>query len=508
MASQDVNGITLPSGGASALGSVARSAVLWSGGSNLLRDLLQFATMLALVRLLTPEDYGRAALAQTALILISVLSFKTFIPHALQLRDPAAVDWQSHFTAAIALNVFAFALTLVVAGAFSLTERYAKAALPLAILSIVFLIEIMATLRHFMTRVAFQWRRFRILITMGSFLDSFGALAIAAVGGGVWALILPRLLFGVPAVIDLFLLAKWRPSWSWSWLRYRETARFGINRMGSAGLIAGRQTVEQMTLAGFYDFAVLGVFTRGVGLATMVAGRIGALAISALYPVITRAEQGSDRFQRIAGLVLRSVSWMTIPAAIFLALAASDVVGLLYGAKWTGVIALLPLAAIQVALGGLAETAYQLLLANDEVKACFRIDILSAVICVVLALWLIPFGPQIYLCGLAAHSALVLTLTLVVLRAKGGIRLAELPATFTPPLTAGLIAGAVLVGLHAALRSIEMLSVRVGIDALVFSVVFLIIIRLGFPRPLRELLHVAPGGRQFALFTYLPMNSD
>jgi PST family polysaccharide transporter len=240
----------------------------------------------------------------------------------------------------------------------------------------------------------------------------------------------------------------------------------------------------------------------------MAAGRIGALAISALYPVITRAEQGSDRFQRIAGLVLRGVSWMTIPAVIFLALAAPDLVGLLYGAKWTGVIALLPLAGIQVALGGLGEATYQLLLANDEVKTCFRIDILSAVICVVLALWLIPFGPQIYLCGLAVHSALVLMLTLVVLRAKRGIRLTELPATFMPPLAAGLMAGAVLMGLRAALHSIEILSVRVGIDAFVFSVVFLIIIRLGFPRPLRELLHVAPGGRQFAFFTHLPMNDE
>ncbi len=278
--------------------------------------------------------------------------------------------------------------------------------------------------------------------------------------------------------------------------------------MGSAGLIAGRQTVEQMTLAGFYDFAVLGVFTRGVGLATMAAGRIGALAISALYPVITRAEQGSDRFQRIAGLVLRSVSWMTIPAAIFLALAAPDVVGLLYGAKWAGVIALLPPAAVQVALGGLAETAYQLLLANDEVRACFRIDILSAVICVVLALWLIPFGPEIYLCGLAAHSALVLTVTVVVLRAKGGIRFTEFPVAFMPPFAAGLMAGAVLVGLRTAMRSIDIISVRVGIDALVFSVVFLIILRLGFPGPLREILHVAPGGRQFAFVTHLPMNSE
>src|SRR5439155_13839160 len=138
---------------------------------------LQFATMLALVRLVTAEDYGRAALAQSALVLISVVSFKTFVPHALQLRDPAAVDWQSHFTAAITLNLFAFALTLAVAGVLSLSERYAKAALPLAIMSIVLLIEIPANLRHYMVQVAFGWGRFRILTSIGAFLASIVAVA-------------------------------------------------------------------------------------------------------------------------------------------------------------------------------------------------------------------------------------------------------------------------------------------------------------------------------------------
>jgi O-antigen/teichoic acid export membrane protein len=466
--------------------------------------------MLALVRLLTAEDYGRAALAQTALIFISVLSFKTFIPHALQLRDPAAIDWQSHFTAATALNVFAFALTLVVAGAFSLTEGYAKAALPLAVLSIVFLIEVPASLRHYMVQVAFEWRRFRILMIIGAFLTSILALVIGALGGGVLALVVPGLLFGLPAVVDLFLLAKWRPNWSWSSQKYFETVRFGINRMGSAALVAGRQIVEQMILAGFYDFAVLGVFTRSVGLATVTAGRIGAVVAPSLYPVITRAERGSERFRRIAGLVLCGVAWMTIPATIFLALAAPEMVGLLYGPKWTGVTPLLPLAAVQVALRGLAATAYQLLLACEEVRACLQIDILSAVLGVALAVWLIPLGPQIYLGGVAALSALVLTLTLVILCVRGGIRLAALVVAFVPPVAAGLISGATLLSLRLAMRSIaiDMLAVRAGIDALVFCTIFLLVIRFGFPGPLRELLRVAPGGRQLALVTHLSISSE
>lgn len=493
---------------ASPLASVARGAVLWGGGSNLLHDLLQFTTMLVLVRLLTPEDYGRAALAQTALILISVVSFKTFAPHSLQLRDPAAIDWQSHFTAATALNLFAFALTLVAAGVLSLTDRYAKAALPLAVLSILFLIEIPATLRHYMVQAAFEWGRFRVLTFIGAFLASILAITIAALGGGVWALIVPALLVGLPAVVDLFLLAKWRPNWSWSWRKYRETTHFGINRMGSAGLIAGRQIVEQMALAGLYDFAVLGVFTRSVGLATMSAGRIGAVVVVSLYPVITRAEPRSDRFRRIAGLVLRGVAWMTIPAAIFLALAAPDMVGLLYGSKWTGVTPLLPVAAAQVALGGLAVTANELLLANDDMRVCLGIDILSAMVGVALVFWLLPEGPQLYLCGLAVQSVLVLTLTLIALRATGGIHLAALRAAFVPPIAAGLMAGGTLAVLRSATHSIDVLTVRVGMDALVFAMAFLLVIRLGFAGPLRELLHVAPGGRQLASVMHLSMDDE
>jgi len=272
--------------------------------------------------------------------------------------------------------------------------------------------------------------------------------------------------------------------------------------MGSAGLSGGRQAVEQMTLAGFYDFAVLGVFTRSLGLATMTTGRIGAVIVSSLYPVITRAERGSDRFRRIAGLVLRGVAWLTIPTAIFLALAAPDVVGLLYGTKWTGVIPLLPLAATQVALSGLAATAYELLLANDETRACFGIDVLSALVGVVLVFSLVPQGPQVYLCVVTVQSALVLTLTLILLGATGGIHLAALRAAFVPPLAAALMAGSALVGLRSAICSIDIVTVRVGIDALVFTVAFLVAIRICFPGPLRELLEVAPGGRQLASVMY------
>ncbi|PPC80053.1 MAG: hypothetical protein CTY39_11765, partial [Hyphomicrobium sp.] len=346
----------------------AKSAVMWGGGFTMVRDVIQFANMLVMVRLLTPADYGAFALAQSIIGLLSVFSFASFVSHALQMRDPADVDWQAHFTAAAAINVAIMMIGLAVATVLYHTEQFAQAALPLAGLSLVFLIEIPSTLRDKMLLTQHNWSRSAYLPIIGTLLGCGVGIAIAILGGGYWALVLPVLLFGVPAAIDLLLVAKWRPDWSWSWPRYQETAKFGVTLMGSAGLWRARLATEQHVLAGTYDMSTLGIYSRSVGLATLLAGRIGTIITGSLFPVLTRAERGSIQFRRYAGLVLRGVSWATIPAAAFLAICAIDVVTLLYGDKWSSVIPLIPFAVAGVALIGISSASTSMILANSDVR--------------------------------------------------------------------------------------------------------------------------------------------
>ena len=167
------------------LGSSARSSLTWAGGILLLRGVLQFATMLILVRLLTPTDYGSAALAQSIVGVFSVLSMGTFVAHALQARNPDDVDWQVHFTAALVGNSALTLVTLGLAWALSFSSHYAPAALPLAVLSTAFIVEIPATLRLRMLQVAHNWRRYRLLAFYGTFLSCLTSIAIALLGGGV-----------------------------------------------------------------------------------------------------------------------------------------------------------------------------------------------------------------------------------------------------------------------------------------------------------------------------------
>lgn len=484
------------------LGASARAALMWGAGFTLIRDVLQFATMLVLVRLLSPADYGSMAFAQAVISLLSVMAFGTFASHILQSRDPQQVDWQSHFTAAAVLNSALFVLALGLAFCLSLTERFAAAALPLAVLSLVFILEIPAGLRTFMAQVEHDWRTFRSQLLVGALLGCSAGVVIALMGGGIWALIVQPILAPLPAAADLILVRRWRPAWTWSRTNYLQSAKFGATRVASAAINGSRQLAEQATLAAVFDFTALGIFTRALGLASLLAGRIGTVATSALYPVITRAQSGSEQFRHFAQLVLQGVAWLTIPAAALLSIAANDIVALLYGAKWADVTGLVPLASATIAITGITAAAYYLLLANDQPRTCLAIDVVSGALGMALILLVLPRGAEIYLLSLSAHGCAILTVVLAALAASGGLTWRSAAAALLPSLVAALVALlATSAGRHLHGEAIWP-PLRLALDTLLFAASYLAVLRACFAGQTEALLIASPGGARIRRYLF------
>ena len=261
---------------------------------------------------------------------------------------------------------------------------------------------------------------------------------------------------------------------------------------------------EQTTMAGVYDFATLGVFSRSVGLATMAAGRIGVVATSAIYPVITRAEQGSGQFRRYAGLVLSGVCWATVGAAAFIGVTAADLVHLLYGDTWTSVESLLPLAVASVASYGVLAAATGLLLANNEVHACFYVDLATSTLGAFLALLLIPQSITYYLAGTTILGVALIGLATSLMVARGAIDVAGVLGALLPGLVAAAAGiAAVLICRHYLGFSMYIV-VRLTTDGIVMGLTFAATLRVLFARQLAGLVEVIPGRQLLVRVLLLP----
>lgn len=461
----------------------------------MLRDVAQFIVMLVLVRLLSPSDYGTAAIAQAIIGFVSVVSYNTFSLQALQVRDPSTIDWQAHFSAAMVINIALGLVVLLVAWGLAYTDQYREVALPLAVLSVGFLVEIPGTLRHRMLETIHDWKRYRVLLMIGTVLALGVGLIVGLMGGGVWALVVQPPLLGLPAAFDILVLQRFGPRWTLNLVAWRELMRFGADRAASGLVARGRALNEQALLSSVYDLATLGVFTRANGLATLLGGRIGSVVPMALHPVVTRAERASPRFQRLAALVLRGVCWTTVPSAVFLAIAAQDIVSVLYGPKWERVVPLLPLAAFWVGITGIWNTLSGLLVANGDSRPAVLIDISAAASAVLIAFLVISFGPEQYLMWLTVHSLLIAAITIMLLVHQRAMTRSDVVWAVLPAFVGALVAGAAVVGVHRNLEMPDFEIARLALDGGIVAIVYVATLRLLFARTLSEILEVVPAGR-------------
>ena len=477
----------------------AGASLIWGVGFTLARDVVQFLAMLVMVRLLSPQIYGQQALAQTIIGFLAVASMKTISNFPLQAREPDGFDWDAHFTACTALNFSTFVLTNIVA---FVILAFGGAQMTIigqvvAFMSPLFILEIACTYHVAWLQAHHRWGRLRLLLVAGSITGASLGILLAWMGWGVFALASTNLLFGLPTALDFVLLSKHRPKFAISRLRdYKDGVKFGLNRGASSSIQEGRSLIEQSAMSAFFGFAVLGSYSRAIGLAQITTGRIGPVVTGSLYSVLTRAEASSERFQRFAALLFRGVAWTSVPAAAFLAVEAPAIVSLLYGARWESVIPLMAMASALLALKGCTGTLYQTMLANLQTSACLRFDILASIIGVTAVLATLAFGVSTYLLALLCCQIFLL-FALGYLGWRGGaIKLGALLYPFVPCLAATGAASLLVIALpHPAMAPGDgwasqalILTLRAG----VFGVAYLLALCTFAPKAVVAVLDALP----------------
>ena len=474
----------------------ARLAVFWTSGFQIGWDLLQFGVTLALVRMLPAEAYGQFGFITTVIGFLTLYSFREMLGHTLQVRDDSEVHYQTHFTAGLAIQTAMFAVTNLLALALRWIPAYAAAGPALHLMSLIILLDLPSEFRVKMLERLLDWRRLRLLQAAGLGASAALSIWLAAAGWGVYALLVPTFLVPVPFLYDLFVTARWRPTWRWSWAEYRPAWRFGSSRMLAVSFVSGASLLESSWLVRGLGFQAFGVFGRAMGLAQRCCQRIGAIVASSVYPVLTKVELRTDAYRHASALLLRSVAWVVAPIAIVGAMLAADVVSLLYGPRWTAVTPLLPWAMAGGALAALVHTAYTLLLAHQRQRECLRADIWRFAGTALMLAAALPFGVRAYLAGIVAVHAVSLALVLYWLQRDGAIAWQGIGRALLPAVTAAASGVVVVVAARLVMANGITGPWPAVAQALLFASAYVAVLRVVFGTALQELVGYLPERRR------------
>lgn len=329
------------------LRSQVRSAVIWRSGTQILGQVIAWASTFLVIRILSPADYGLFAMTQVVLVLLNMLNGYGLASAVIQKAEIDERAVRQLFGMLILLNV-ALALTQFLAAPLAAAYfRHPQVADLLRVQAALYLTTPFIALPYALLSRRMEFKRQSAVNLASAVLGAVAAFAGAVGGLGVWTLVLAPAVMWITRAGGMMWAAAWWRMPSFDFRGAGGIARYG-GLMAAGQLFWFVQSQADVFVAGrtlpAYD---LGIYTTSLFLAQIFVSKFVPPLNEVAFSAYARIQ---DDDTSMASAFLKSVRIIFLAAMPFylgLAVVADPLVAVVLGDKWlaTGpVVTLLALA--------------------------------------------------------------------------------------------------------------------------------------------------------------------
>jgi O-antigen/teichoic acid export membrane protein len=477
------------------------AGLTWNALYQVFEVALSFAAMLLLVRIIAPNEYGRAATVIGILGLLNIFNARVFYEHALQLPEGCEPDWSLHWRTGLWLQIGLSLVCHAIAALCWLGSAYQPIAKLLHLAAFGVMFDAANQLGGIMLRRDLNFRRLKVVAAYGMAARLAVTVGFGLAGGRAYAIVLGNnVISSLPFAIDLFVVRRWRPRGAWwrppSLRDYRDPLTFGIRRI-TGSLIGGvREAIEAAILPRTIGFASIGLVNRAQALYGTTVGRVGTLFADTVYPFLPRESRNPIRYASHATLYLQIMALMTIPGAVFIGYEGPALSRVLYGQKWVAMDPLIWPGALMGLAVVMFATASNILLAAGQLRACLTLDGVAAVsvtTALAVAWWTGAAVPYAWSLACAQVGAAVVAIQ----AAASQLEARWWQTALLPPL-AVVAVGIAAVRIASPLTATWPPALSIAAAAALLAVSALVVMRAAFPNPLLALISRLPAGDHLA----------
>ncbi|OHD07113.1 lipopolysaccharide biosynthesis protein [Sphingopyxis sp. RIFCSPHIGHO2_12_FULL_65_19] len=348
--SAEFKGIGTNEESAEAFGSRVRSAVIWRSGSQILAQIITWASTLLVIRLLEPSDYGLFAMTQVVLAFLAFLNGWGFASALVQSDSIDPFRIRQAFGLLLLLNALLAAIQFFGAPLAAAYYGQPMVADLLRVQALLFLATPFIALPEVMMSRALDFRRQAIVNLLAAFAGASTALACALAGYGVWTLVYAPIAMFWTRAIGLTFVARLLV---WPSFNFKGCGQ--IIGFGSAVLFSQLfwlvQSQSDIFIAGArFDAHALGLYAEALFLAQIFMAKFVPPLNEVAFPAYARIKKDAAA---VRWSFLKTVRILMLVAAPFycgLAVVAGPMIETLFGAKWLGMVPYIQLISLALIL--------------------------------------------------------------------------------------------------------------------------------------------------------------
>jgi PST family polysaccharide transporter len=308
--------------------------IVWTGGAQVILQLIQVGTQVALARLLAPSQFG---LIGMAMVFIGVAQLLADFGLGSAIVQSKKIDRKSLSTAfwlncAIGggLMVLVVALSGVVADFYQKPEVQTV----LMVLSVSLFVSALNAVPNAILYKAMNFAAMAKGRVLGTAIGSLTAILLALSGYGIWALVAQPLVGSIMVFAVTAYFARWLPSAVFSLASIRHMISFSAGLLGNSLLFYFTRNTDQMLIGRYRGSEALGYYAMATQLMLYPLNQVASVIIRVLFPTLAQLRDEPEQFRRAYLKSVGAVAFVTFPMMLGLIVVSHDFILVVFGAKW------------------------------------------------------------------------------------------------------------------------------------------------------------------------------
>jgi O-antigen/teichoic acid export membrane protein len=382
------------------LGEATVKGVRWLAVMRVVSEAIGLCAAVALARLVSPAEFGRAAVALIFVTLGVLLTFEGFASALVQREDVDDEDRQTAMLTSIVGGLLLTGLVYGLAGPLWQPLFGSETAQLIRIVSPAVLIAALGGVSRATVWRRLDFRRVSSVDAISLLVGSIVAVALAAAGLGAKAVVLGGVV-QTATTTALLIIAAPPPFPRWSSGSQRSIAAFGIPAALAALVDTMFRNVDYAIMAARVSATQAGFYYRAFNVGVVYQDKISRIMTQIAFPVYSRTTDYAQ-LRRLHERAARVHAAVIFPMLASLVALAPLAVPLVFGSAWTPAVEPTQILAVAGMVAAILTGYPQVMLAIGRPRALFNFNVAMV----------IGYGAAVFIAS--RHGLVVVALSVTV----------------------------------------------------------------------------------------------
>ena len=399
------------------------SGFKWNAIGNFSPYAVRFVIGLIIVRLLEPEDYGVIGMLSIFMAISQSFVDSGFGNALIRKIDRTAVDCSTAFYFNIAVAIVFYGILFSSAPYIAAFYNIPILTEVTRVLSVMIVINSMSIVPRALRSIAVDFKSQAYSSVIAVIVSGSVGLYLAYTGYGVWALVWQSIVGSIVGVTVLWLLARWKPLWIFSWQSFKSMFSYGSKLMVSGLMNTVYSHASSLIIGKFYTPAELGYYDRGNQIASMPSLKLSSVFHGVTFPILAKLQDDNERLINVYQKYLAITSLLIFFLMTLLAVIAKPLILILLTEKWVGIVPFLQVFCLAFMFDTVCKLNNNLLCVKGWSGLFLKLEIIKKVIVIPVLMMAIPFG-VLALCFVAVvHTFVDITCSSYYIKKLLGVEL-------------------------------------------------------------------------------------